>query len=410
MSNILEPSPLLARAEEVGTALRQAFLPLLSADGVVFRPSLMTRRFKLDKSLAARLARALKAESTLELVHWIPSPQGLRIVVQGMRDAGLPEAAVAPATAAIEMFRELIDHTDGGRASLDAHVAKSELEVRRRREETSKQAVNRGMEFLLGFSCDVLVTTLVLSRSADDQHVDALELHHRLGMRRLRPNTPLAFLSLSLSANEDGTNSGPQLLTLDGTPCHDDPTAVMLREYSSDPLPELEIVREGRHAIFALPEDEAALSERITLTSGFRYRHGWDIATSPREMSRSYLLHYPCRQLIRDIYLDVSLFGDHVPEVTLEVPSPAGAPEVRRTGRMAQLAGVDLEVPVQALPPLPSEAGVRGAPRYGDMLSGAFAAAGWDPARFRGYRATMSYPTPMLLMAWWTTRLENAGA
>ncbi len=400
MSQILEPTPTLARAEEIGTVLRRSFLPLLSQDGVVLRPSQMTRRFGLDKSLAARLARAMRAESTLELVHWIPSPQGLRIVLQGAQKAGVAPEVLARAAEAVESFRDLIERTDGGRASLDAHVAKSELEVRRRREETSKQAVNRGMEFLLGFSCDVLITTVVLRRSDAGTHIDCLELHHRLGMRRLRPNTPLAFLSVNLSREESGTEGGPRLLTLDGQPCSDDPHAVLLREYSTDPLPTLEMVREDGHVVLVLPEDEEMLSERVTLTSGFRYQHAWDLRAAPAEITRSYLLHYPCRQLVRDIYLDASLFADTPPEITIEVPSPAGMPATRRTGRMARLASVDVEMPVQPLPAL-SHASVRGAPLYGDLLQRAFASAGWDPADFRGYRATKSYPTPLLLMSWW---------
>ena len=59
------------------------------------------------------------------------------------------------------------------------------------------------MSFLLGHFCELLSTTLFLVPSANGRTVDGIELTRRIGLRRMRPSTPLALLSLYV-APEDG--------------------------------------------------------------------------------------------------------------------------------------------------------------------------------------------------------------
>ena len=403
------PDDLTASIETVGGQLQESLRALTAGAGGTTRPSNLVRNLGLDKSLAGRIVRALRSETAAEFLHWVPSPQGLRIVLDRAAKAGVGEAAVREGSEAVSRFQSLIEQTVGGRATIDAHIGDSRVEVRRRREETCKQSVYRGMSYLLGYSADCISTTLIIGPSGDGESLDAIELHHRVGMRRVRPKTPLAFLSVRFPAS--GGPSDPAILSLEGRPGAEDPLGLMLPAFSGSRLPRLEILRENGHTVFVLPEDDPSLAEPVNLSSGFHIRRGWPAsrASGVDNVARGYLLHYPCRLLVRDLFLAESVFGSLPPELTIELPNPAGGSPNPPKGRMARVSTLDFDAPLRNLQPGLRDLWVRGAPRYEDLVRHGFERAGWDPAAFRGYRCTMSYPVPMLMMNWWMALPERNG-
>lgn len=399
--NLAKPGSFAERITPVAEALRAALLPLVDlVTGGVQRPSRLTRELGIDKSLASRLVQALRHGEPLEFLHRSPAPVGLRIVIRAAREQGAPAELCAQADAAVDAFQTLIESTPGGRGSVDGWIAAQSAAARERNEHRAKQAIFGAMSYLIGCSCESLATALVLRPSADGQAVDGLEIHQRLGLRRLRPSAPVALFSLVLDERTP-EEPAPWFETLDGERS-EKPTDYLLAGSAALAAEGVEIVRRGPHTIFTLAESHASIDEALDLNSGYILRRGWQLrANGLTNESRTYLLNFPVRFLVRDVFIHEELWPGANPEISLRLPNPAGTDANRYEGHLARINTLDLSVPIEQLGRGLARSAVRDLPPYSRQLAAAFTRLGWDPEQFRGYRSQMLYPVPMIAMTWW---------
>lgn len=372
------------------------------------RPARLVGELHVDKSLASRLVRALRADSPFAFIYFVPSPTGLRMVLDAAGAAGVDAELCAAARRATEMFQDLLDDLPGGRTSLDTLISESVVEVRERAERTAKQAVHKSMSYLLGFHCETITSALMLQPSADGMGVDGIEVSRRADVRRLRPSAPVALFSISAAANR-ATGPGPRLEAL-GRDGAVEPMAFLLPEFCAPPMPPVSLVQDNGHTIFALSEAAASVHEPVTVTSALVVRGGWITHRSPEQMEdgRSYLLHYPCKLLIRDLYIRDDLYVGAEPQIRLEFPSPLGTPRPRSRGNGTRLNTLDMSAPIENLGRGLGKTAAHGVPEHARLVDHAFDVAGWDADRFRGYRTRIIYPVPMITMGWWIP-LPEAG-
>ena len=406
--NAARPGNLAERLVPVAEGLREALLPLVDAvTGGILRPSRLTRELGIDKSLASRLIQSLRHEEPLEFLHRTPAPTGLRILVKAAREQSAPAGICARAEAAADAFQALIDSTPGGRSSLDGWISAHSAAARESSEHRAKQAIYRAMSYLIGCRCETLATSLVLQPSADGKAVDGFELHQRIGLRRLRPGAPVAIFSLVLDSPGTDAAGEPWLETLDGQRT-EDPTQFLLSGYGKGPAPGVDMLRRGRHTIFSLAEEGLTLDIPVDMGSAFVLRNGWHLASEElQDESRAYLLNYPCRNLVRDVFIHEDLWNGANPELDLRLPNPSGTDPHRYEGHWGRVNTVDMNIPIAQLGRGLQHCAVKELPQYARLLEESFARAGWDPERFRGYRAQVLYPVPMITMTWWL-RLPRA--
>jgi hypothetical protein len=392
------------RAAGVAEQLRTKLLEVAGEiGGPVFRPSRFVELLGIDKSLASRIIRSLRSETSYETLHLIPSPTGLAIFLDSAERFGCTPGPLAAARRAVSEFQDLLVEMPGGRSSLDALMSESAVEVRERAERTASQGVYRSMSYLLGFRCDVVTSAIILTPSDDGVTADGLDVSRREGIRRLRPSAPVALFSVNLSS--DVPREAPRLEMLDRLADPKDPRSVLLTEFCEPRNPALELHTEGSHTIFALSNEDVSLQHGVTISSAFHVRNGYlrYRAADLDEESRTYLLHYPCRLLIRDIFIRDDLYPGVEPQIRLQFPAPPGAPSPRANSPGARLNQLDLASPVVSLGRGLHRAAAAGAGQHVRMLGHAFRAAGLDPERYRGYRARIMYPVPMITMGWWIT-------
>jgi hypothetical protein len=381
------------------------------ATGGSLRPSRLVTHLGVDKSLASRFIRGLRTETDFELVHFIPAPTGLRILLDAAESAGIPLALTAPARQAVDDFEAFLDEVPGGRGALDTVLSEQVEEVRQRAERTAKQSVYRGMTHLLGVHCEAVSSALILVPHEDGRTVDGLDASHRAGIRRLRPGAPVALFSIDVAASprDKGRgeardeSSGPYLEGLDGSPLSADSAMFLIPEMCTPAEPRLEIHRDGTHVVWALPDEDIALDRTVTITSAVAIRRGFRRYRTEQqdEDSRAYLLHHPTKLLVRDLYIRDDLYVGAVPEIRLEFPSPAGSSPRTRGSLPLRMNTLDLVAPVEQLGRGTARVSTPGIPDHGPMVRHLFDRAGLDPARFQGYRARIVHPVPMILMGWW---------
>ncbi len=359
-----------ARLQAVAEELREELLPIVSAAaGPAGRPSTLVRELGIDKSLASRLTRALRADDPLEFMYLLPAPTGLRIFLRAAVEAGIDGEACGEALSSVGRFQALIDETPGGRGTLDAAISASSAEARARNERSAKQAVYKAMSYLVGFRCEAIVTTFAIQPSPDGRSVDALDIQQRISLRRLRPTAPVGIFSQRLHPPPVDSGPQPRLETLDGELAQD-VEDFFLREYSSDPLPDFQIFRDGNLTTIALSESEPSLDSPLTLTSGLLIRNVMEPYRTPqiRDEWRGYLLHSPCKTVVRDVFIHEDLYAGTVPDITMHIPSPKGAETVRHPGLHGRLNTLDLATPVDNLGLGMGSVSIRGVRSYPEMV------------------------------------------
>ena len=245
-----------ARIRSVGLELRKALVPIMSEiAGPSPRPSRLAERLEIDKSLASKLSRAFRTEDPLEFMHTVPAPAGLGIFLSAAARAKVPSGMCTRARQGVDRFQALIDETPGGRATLNAAISASSPDARIRNERSAKQSVYRAMSYLLGIQCESMANAFVMRPSEKTGMVDAIDISHRIAMRRLRPTAPVGLFSHRVHGQE-GDEPAPQpgLRTLDGD-LAENVHSFFLPEYCSNPLPSMDIYRNGSQTTIALSKD-----------------------------------------------------------------------------------------------------------------------------------------------------------
>ena len=397
------------RIHSIAEDLRRHLEPIIrEIAGSRPRPSRLVSELDIDKSLASRLTRAIRADDPSEFIHLLPSPTGLSIFLSAARTAGINKETCRAAEDSVDGFRFLLEALPGGRATLDAALSASSGEARSRSEKNAKQAVYKAMSYLVGIRCESIATTFAIQPAADGRMADALDIHHRIGIRRLRPTAPLGVSSMRLHPPSNGKTPLPFMETLDGVPVSEAQN-YFLPEFSSPDLPEFHMFTEGSVLTTALPESDPPLESPLDLTSAMVIRNVMERYRTKEihDEWRGYLLHLPCKTLVRDVYIHEDLYQGMVPDITLHIPSPKGAETVRHPGLHGRLNTLDLSIPVENLGLGIGSVAIRGIGRYPELVHEVFDRAGWDASKFRGYRARVTYPVPMTLMTWWFSLPER---
>jgi hypothetical protein len=400
---IVEPSPaatLLERIREVGGRIRHPLLRLLEElGGAPPRPARLIRATGLDKSLASRLVRAVRSESENEFLHLVPSPTGLRIFAGSARRLA-DRATVEALESAIDRFQQLLDATPGGRDAIEALISESSPGVRERREHVAKQATFKSMSFLLGHFCETLATSLFLVPSPNERTVDGIEVQQRIGLQRLRPSAPLALLSVLTPPEDEPPGGSTWIETLDGGLGTFAPRDFLIPEFSSQPLPELEVLVSGATTTFLLTGD-ARVTMPTRLTSAFRIRDGWSRQSSGSlQPVRGYVLHMPCRTVVRNVFVAEDLFPGGTPRIAFRLPAPGGY-QFEGDDDRRHPGTIDLSAPIEQLSSGARAFEVPGIPETRDTLLHVLERAGHAGTRFRGWRCTLAYPIPLIEMFWW---------
>ena len=151
-------------------------------------PIELTRTLGVDKTFTSRLMSALRAEDPLVALSLLPGVVPLRQFVDAAREQGARARAAQAAELKLRAFDHELQRAFGTRTRLDAAIADTLPEARRRHEESARQAVFRGMAMIKGISLDLNSTTWIIHPNAQNpRKVDILVLAALVGMHRLRP-------------------------------------------------------------------------------------------------------------------------------------------------------------------------------------------------------------------------------
>lgn len=378
-----------ARVVALGQALADSMGGVLAmVPGAPRGPQALAGALGLDKVLASRVLKAMRAGDPMAVVHHLPGPEPLRRLLLAARRTGVPMDRVDPALAAVDRFEALIRSGAGDRAGLDAVISAWLPEARREFELRRKQSAFRAMSQLKGVEARVNLATALLHPGASTDRIDVVWIMGHLGLQRLRPGATARFATRRLDQDEEARRP----MTLSGLPIESIEDA-MLPEFCVDPVPRMVVDRAGASVHYALAGDAFGpessvdfLLAEVNLDEIPRF--------VPRGSGRrSYVfasVSIPVRTLVFDALVHRDLYGGRDPSLVLYDTAIDGIASVNDRSR--DISRLDMIETLQSMGT--GIAGLRTGvvPRYIDMLRAVFARTGWDEQAFRGYRCAIEYP------------------
>jgi hypothetical protein len=206
------PSPadvasLVRLSDQLTTALRAL---IASAPFAGLGPIELARTLAVDKTTASRLMSALRASDPLAALSLLPGASPLRQFIRQAAIHGATPEAVAAAETELRAFDLELQRTFGTRTHLDAAIADSLPESRRRQQETARQSVYRGMALIKGVSIDLAGVTWVIRPAQEPgSSPEIIVLATYSGVRRLKPS---ARVRLGSRYDQTRPESGARLL------------------------------------------------------------------------------------------------------------------------------------------------------------------------------------------------------
>lgn len=353
-------------------------------------PQALATRLGIDKVLASRLLKALRASDPLSVVNRAPGPEPLRRVLDAAEGLGVEKSRIARARAAVDEFERLIRDEVGDRSSLDAILAAWVPEARREFELRRKQAASKAMSQLKGVFTEVLFASVFLAPSADDPDmIDIVWINGLQGLRRLVPGAAVKFATRRLAPKNGEPERTPR--TLGGDPV-ENIAGLLLPGFCSTPTPVLNVHHAGEVVHYTLGGNRFGPGAGVDVVMGEVNRS--ELRRGPRpDGRRMYVfaeVSQPARLLHFDAFMHTSLWPSTSPALHLYDTAFEGVADPNNRAR-----DIDRLDTLETIQPLPR--GVDGARtsevrRYAELLREVCARMGWDASAFVGSRCRIDYP------------------
>jgi hypothetical protein len=351
-------------------------------------PQALADTLGIDKVLASRMLKAVRAADPIAALHRMPGPEPLRRVVNAAGNLGAPAELIASASAAVADFEQLIRQEFGDRGSLDAIVSGWIPQARREFEIRRKQSAFRAMSQLRCVEADALMATVFLHPSSDGENLDVVWLIGLKGVRRLRPGAVVKLASRKI----DPSNPARKPCTLEGRHV-EDYAGLLLSEFCSSPTPALNIHRTDTVVHYSLAGDAFGPGSAVDLSYAEVNRAEINRYARPGPTRRAYVFaeaSVPASVLQFDAIVHEDVYPGDPPGVRFYDTSFEGIASVNDRSR--DIDRLDVHETVENMGTGLARFRSADIPRYSEMLARVCRELRWDERRLRGYRCRVEFP------------------
>ena len=379
----------------LGTRLHQSLRAVIGHGDRLPRPTDLSRNWGLDQTLCVRTCAALKHDDPLRVLHQLSSTGSLRSIVSAAQKLGVSAAYVEAAREAISDLENAIASVGGQKANLDTLIGSELLEAREKIEAKSKQSIFRGMSNLLGIQSKVVLTAYFVVPSADDPTLcNEIAIYGSHELLRLRPDLT-TLLGGRILVGEPGAELSKAREILHGGAIDQSGFSVALKDFCSDPFPEVEFILSGSKLLYTLPGGESGESEASTMLFASIDRHALRRYRGDGERE-AFFVFYP-RNPSKEMLLDVLVHRDVWPGVEPRLDIGRGNSVLQPPGeRSADLDQFHFCESLQQLGSQRLALKFRSLPFYIEMLEKVSGSLDLDLADFRITRLHVRYPVASL--------------
>ena len=380
------------------------------------RMSDLRERLSLDKSIASRVARAVRMGDPGAALRELPAAEALGQIVGKCESLGAGSRPVAQARKSISELDAAIADFPGDRTALITAISATDAarggaarssapKVSDAKLRAARRGAYNAFVFAQGLSCETQAFINILMPGKAGEKASQAMVMGTTGLRRLRRGHPQSILALR---GRDDNNTGFDRVTLAGEPIGDDPGVVLIREFCTDVASQVRLERVGRIHSLVLDPQSPPLDEPMDFAVGLvnlRF-------TPPRATENvkwtltSYEVSRATRVLVRELLVHRETFGAVRPLSIFSIdPTPRIQPDLNGpdpTGRGFIDQGDDL---------VEMGRGFRRRGRPGEdfavpLALRAFEMLGQDPDEFDRFRLVIEYPLPLVRNEVWI-RLQD---
>lgn len=364
----------------VGEALRASLVEVIAGvPGGPHKPTPLSKKLGLSRVTVSRILRAIEHESPFEVLEALPGPESLRVVMAGAKKQGVSAALVTKGTAEIDRFAALIRDRYGTRAALDAAIRPHTGTLRERVDHAGRAEVFKGMSRILGVEAKTWLTSMLFTPSTDDAsfcHVTTV--HGAIGLRRLRPDTPVYF-SFGPPPSDRGHDRALSVdeMSFDDL-CENQPARVVTEMVGGRLVHRLLDERLGKDAVMDM------LSVSVDARGSRRYA---DEQSALRGVSL--FVDIPVRVMVCDVVIHRDIFPGATPELIVFNPGARGPANPNDPSRTVDR--VDVSATVESVDS-DERFTIDEVPGYTEMMARVFDRLGKDASEYRVHRVRLSYP------------------
>lgn len=365
--------------------VRGAITELITSVGADPRKSQeLTRRFGIDKSLAWRISRVVKAPDAGAALPHLPGEAGLDIFLAAMQRAGAEKKVLAHAREATREFQRVVEHHLGDRPTLEL-VLDALPSQKTDRLAMSRKLAFRGNSGIWGMQARVRINTIIFAPNAEEpEMIDSIRLGGWVDFRRLRPDAQLTIFRRRAFRGGTSVSTGEVALDPDEPP--DGP--MLLRDFCSPSLPPITTTEDDGSFVYELGPSAVGNTGTFSMYFGAISRKlGSRFAENPGDTADFHAMIYaPVETLMFDMIVHHSLQFAMSPTLSVygEVASDLWARKKRVVLPIeAERHQLGARPPVVATP-LVKE--------YSNLIRHVFSRVGWNPDDFVGTRFNLDYP------------------
>lgn len=351
-------------------------------------PQQLAKELGIDKVLASRVLKAVRAPDPMSVVHRVPGPEPMRRLLKASSKLGVNPDDLIRAHSAIDRFEALIRSEVGDRSALDAVLSTWVPEARREFELRRKQAAFRAMSQLKGAQADVYSEAAIFYPSDDAEHIDIVWIKAVIGLHRLRPGVRVKFTSRRQIEDQ----SRRKTYTLDGEPV-DGVSSATLADYCSTPTPSLEVHHAGELMHYLLQADSFGAVSSINLVTCEVNRAEiprYIPTNRNRKAWASSDINIPSKRVQFDVLVHKDLYTRSFPELRIYDTAINGLADINDPAR--DLDQLDLLESIENLGLGLSRFGSSLVPKFRTMIGEVCRKLAFDPDLLRGYRCVSDYP------------------
>jgi len=379
-----------ARAVTVLQELRSAFLHLIEA-----LPNPTDRAADLDKALGVsrtlgwQIHRVATCESPLEAGIQVPGMNAVQQVLRAARGKGVPEAMVRDVIKAMDTFEAFVAQHAGDRTTFATMINSLHGEDTEAIDVKTRRQMFRAASQAWGVQLKTYLACQLIHPGTKSDLLDVASIRGLRGIRRLRTGTPFRLSTQRFfDAHLHPLESHSIETKADAAP----PGPNVLREFSTQPTPELDNRYDGRLMHTYLRDTPLGNAGALDLyLANISHNFEWK---DPKEVGNSQrwfvAIRKPMETLVLDTLVHKTMFRELDWETRvcgsldrLDEPDPDKFPPEETLPIKAEVR--DLGLGPAALP-------TPHIPRYRDMVEHVCSEIGWNPADFRVLRCVVEYP------------------
>jgi hypothetical protein len=373
-------------------AFRTALAEATAAIGAeVTRPQKLGRQLGLDKSLAWHLSKILTEDDAVAAIPHLPGKSGMRITLQSLAEAGVSADALHRLREANEQFDRVVDVHCGDRATLKMMLGHLDAgNGHAAVDETQRKKLFEGASAVWGVQAETQVSAHFVAPSAgDSDRLDFATVSGLLGFRRLRQDAAWAIASVRNYADDGSPRPAEAFEPLDRSVAPGE--APLLREFCSDPPPELRVVP-GPPGVtrYELVEGPVGNTAACDCISGWLSRSWVSPWRTEDDRFGEHLvqLSTPVKLVVHDLFVhrDVPF---SLPPRTLLYSQLPGGPVYPQCGRDRGQLPLREDVIELGTPP---DVIIPELPRHRRITDAVFARLDGTAADFVGYRLKLRFP------------------